>query len=232
MSEAKAKADKLVEVGPGLWRWWLADSRIQGDQSDSWAVVSEGRSVLVDPLALSDQALNDLRELGEIEAIILTAANHQRSAWRFRKQLGIPVFAPAGGQGLEEEPDHFYSGGDLLPGGLTPIHSPGPTEAMYALWLSRPRSVLFLSDLLVHRGKGVLEFWPDEYQDAPERTRASVRRLLSDIPIQMLCPAHGPPVCTNGRQAMQRALSRSEQAARDAKKQEQGQQDQGEGLQT
>lgn len=210
MSEAKAKAEKLVEVGPGLWRWWLADDRIQGDQSDSWAVVSEGRSVLIDPLGLSDEALSDLRELGEIEAIVLTAANHQRSAWRFRKQLGAPVYAPLGGQGLEEEPDHFYSGGDLLPGGLTPIHSPGPTEAMYALWLSRPRSVLFLSDLLVHRGGGVLEFWPDEYQDAPERTRASVRRLLNDIPIQMLCPSHGPPVCTNGRQAMQRALSRAE----------------------
>lgn len=206
MTEPKAKARKLLEVGPGLWRWRVHDDRIGGDESDAWAVVVSGRSVLIDPLPLADSALEHLRELGEIEAIVLTASCHQRSSWRLRQATGAPVYAPQGAEGLEERPDHWYSGGDLLPGGLTPIHTPGPTEAMYALWLARPRSVIFLSDLLVNDGTGSLSFWADEYQDDPARTRASVRRLLDDLPVQMLCPAHGPPICTNARAAMRRAL--------------------------
>lgn len=204
MTEPKARARKLVPVAADIYRWRVHDDRLGGAESDAYAVVHGGRVVLVDPLPVDEAAL---RELGELEAVVLTASCHQRSAWRYRKEFGIPVYAPEGAEGLEEEPDHTYSGGDLLPGGLTAFHAPGPAEATYALWSARPRSVVFVSDLLRHDGSGTPTFFPSEWQDEPARTRVSVRRILEDLPVETLCFGHGPPVCGEAREALQRALS-------------------------
>lgn len=209
MSEPKAHARKIIRVLPTVHRWRVHDDRIGGWQSDAYAVVNEGRVTLIDPLPVAE---SELRRLGRITAIVLTAANHQRSAWRYREIFGAPVYAPEGpsigpnpGQ-LEEEPDIRYSGGDSLPNGLTAFHTPGPTEAMYSLWLDKPRSVVFLSDLLNHDGEGTPRFMDSAYQDEPERTRVSVRRLIDHLPIEVVCFAHGAPICIDGREALERAL--------------------------
>lgn len=209
MTEPNTEARKIVRVVPTVHRWRVRDDRIGGEESDAFAVVRSGRVTLIDPLPVREE---ELRRLGQIEAIVLTAANHQRSAWRYRRLFGVPVFAPEGptvgpepGQ-LEEEPDYRYSGGDSLPGGLTAFHAPGPTEAMYALWIDRPRGVVFLSDLLIHDGSGVPRFISAVYQDEPERTRASIQRIADHLPIEVLCFAHGHPICTDGRFALERAL--------------------------
>lgn len=209
MTEPKAHARKIIRVVPTVHRWRVHDDRNGGSQADAYAVVNEGRVTLIDPLPVEE---SELRRLGRITAIVLTAANHQRAAWRFRKEFGAPVYAPEGptigtepGQ-LEEEPDIRYSGGDSLPNGLTAFHSPGPTEAMYALWLDKPRSVVFLSDLLSHDGEGTPRFMANEYQDEPDRTRQSIRRIIDHLPIEVLCFAHGAPICHDGRGALERAL--------------------------
>ena len=69
--------------------------------------------VLIDPLPLAEAAL---KRLGTVEAICLTAKCHQRSAWRYRKKLGVKVYAPHGVRPMDEEPDVLYRAGDQLPG--------------------------------------------------------------------------------------------------------------------
>jgi hypothetical protein len=192
-------------VVPGIHHWSLSDDRIGGGRSDAYAVVDDdGAVVLIDPLPIDEAAL---RRLGTVSAIVLTAGNHQRSAWRFRKAFGATVWAPEGAQGLEEEPDFFYVAGNTLPAGLVSFHTPGPTEAMYTLWVQRhPRSVAFISDLLTHEGGGTPEFVPSEYQDAPLRTRHSVQRILDHLPVQTVCFAHGEPIVGIGAAVLRRAL--------------------------
>jgi hypothetical protein len=204
MSEPKAKARNLVEVVPGVYNWHVRDSRI-GRRSDAYAVVDrDGAVVLVDPLPIDEKLL---RPLGTIAAIVLTAGNHQRSAWRFRKLFNVPVWAPENAHGLEEEPDNFYTSGDSLPCSLSAFHTPGPAEAMYTLWLQQhPRGVVFVSDLLTHEGRGRPEFVPNQYQDDPQRTRTSVRRVLERLPVDTLCFAHGEPIVGAGRSALRLAL--------------------------
>ena len=46
MSEPQAVAERAEEVAPGLWRWFLADERIGGHESDAYAIASEGGVVL------------------------------------------------------------------------------------------------------------------------------------------------------------------------------------------
>ena len=205
MSEPRGKAKRLMEVVPGIHHWSLSDDRIGGARSDAYAVVDDdGAVVLIDPLPIDEAAL---RKLGTVSAIILTAGNHQRSAWRFRKAFSAPVWAPEGAQGLEEEPDFFYVAGNTLPAGLISFHTPGPTVAMYTLWVQRhPRSVAFISDLLTHEGGGTPEFVPSQYQDEPLRTRHSVQRILDHLPVQTVCFAHGAPIVGIGAAALRRAL--------------------------
>jgi glyoxylase-like metal-dependent hydrolase (beta-lactamase superfamily II) len=210
MSEPNARAHRTVQVIPGIHRWSVSDDRIGGAESDAYAVVAEDGSVtLIDPLPIDEKAL---RKLGRVEAIVLTAGNHQRAAWHFRKLFGAPVWAPLDAYGLEDRPDATYAGGDNLPGGLVAYHTPGPAESMYALWLERPRSVVFLSDLLTHVKEGTPRFVESEYQDDPGRTRRSVQRILDHLPVEVLCFAHGKPILRDGASALRRALDEDTEA--------------------
>jgi hypothetical protein len=139
---------------------------------------------------------------------LLTAGNHQRSAWHFRKIFQIPVWAPEHAHGLEQEPDNFYTSGDSLPGGLSALHTPGPAEAMFTLWMQQhPRGIVFISDLLTHEGSGRPEFVPSQYQDEPMRTRMSVQRVLDHLPVDTVCFAHGEPIVGGGKAALRLALA-------------------------
>ena len=67
-------------------------------------------------------------------------------------------------------------------------------------------STLFCGDLLL-RDAGGFRFVDDEYQDDPERTRASVRRL-ADLPFEALCAGHGAPAAQDGPRLVHQALQR------------------------
>ncbi len=210
MSEPTQRARKLEPVAPRLYRWSVPDDRIGGVSSEAYAVIAEdGAVTLIDPLPIDDALL---RELGRVEAILLTAGNHQRSAWRFRKLFAAPVWAPQGAEGLEEPADASYGPGETLPGGLVAYHTPGPTEAMYALWMERPRNIIFLSDLLTHDEEGTPRFVGSEYQDDPRRTRSSIQRILDHLPLEILCFAHGSPILHDGASALRRALAEDSEA--------------------
>jgi glyoxylase-like metal-dependent hydrolase (beta-lactamase superfamily II) len=203
VSEPGTVAETVEEVVAGVWSWTVHDERIDF-RSDAYAVATAEGVLLIDPLPLADDRL---ASLGQAAAICLTGAHHQRSAWRFRRALGVPVHAPEGGRRMEEEPDAVYGAGARLPGGLRAIHAPGPTDAHYALLLERPGGdgVLFIADLLLRYGDGPLTFVPDRHLDDPALARETVRGLL-ELPIATLCPAHGAPAVGDARAAMAEAL--------------------------
>jgi glyoxylase-like metal-dependent hydrolase (beta-lactamase superfamily II) len=202
MSEPKNRARKVTEVVPGVLHWTLHDNRIDF-RSDAHAVQEQGRTILIDPLPLVEEALADL---SPIEAILLTGSCHERSAWRYRKQFGVKVYAPAGAEELGESADEEYRKGDKLPGGLVAVHAPGPTEVHYAFLLELAGGVLFCADILVNK-EGELEFVPDKYMDEPHKTRETARGFL-DLQFATLCFDHGAPMTEGGREAIERLLAK------------------------
>ena len=124
MSEPKAIARQVAEVVPGLWHWHVWDDRIQ-QETHAHAVSDASGRVLIDPLPLTPEAL---RSLEPITAICLTAACHQRSAWRYRRAYGAKVYAPEGTREMDEEPDVRYRDDEILPGGLKAVHCPAPSK--------------------------------------------------------------------------------------------------------
>jgi len=204
MPEPKGSAKLVGEVVPGVYRFTMRDDRIDFE-SDGYVVVEKGRAVLIDPLPMRPR---DLQKLGAVEAICLTASCHERAARRYHESFNVPVYAPRHAVDFEgTRPDRRYGPGARLPGGLKAVHSPGPTDAHYSLYLKRSGGVVFCADLLTNAGSRGLAFVPGEYQDDPKGTRVSVRRLLK-LPFKVLCPNHGRPVTTGTKQAIRRALAK------------------------
>jgi len=205
MSEPRTRANALKKVVPGVYHWRILDERI-GAESSAHAVATRGGLVLIDPLPLSSRAEAALARLGTVEAILLTGACHQRSAWRYREKYGAKVYAPRSAKGLDEKADKTYTKGDRLPGGLHAVHMPGPAEAHYGFLRRTGGGVFFCPDVLLQVGRGRLGFLPDPYQDDPAESRASAKKLLK-LRFKTLCLAHGRPVTSFARRAIERALA-------------------------
>ena len=203
MPEPSGTAKLVGEILPGVYRFTIHDDRIDSE-SDSYAFIEHGKVILIDPLPM---AKKDLKKLGPVEAVCLTGSCHERSAWRYRRELNVPVYAPQGGVDFEETPDRWYKAHDRLPGNLLVVHTPGPTEAHYSFYLEREGGVVFCADLLTNAGVEGLAFVAGEYQDEPARTRESVRHLLN-LDFRTLCPDHGNPVTVSAKEAITRALER------------------------
>jgi hypothetical protein len=202
MSEAPEIAGDATSVVSGIWHWRIANSAIGGSTSSSQAIAGADRSVLIDPVRLAPDAL---AELPRPSATVITARCHQRSAWRYRDEFGAEVWAPAGAAATDQEPDHRYGEGDLLPGGLRAVRTPGPEPVHYCLLRDGDPGVLFCSDLLTSSADGSVHYVPLKYHDDPDETRRSVRRLL-DLPFDVLCLDHGPPVTGDPKRAIQALL--------------------------
>jgi glyoxylase-like metal-dependent hydrolase (beta-lactamase superfamily II) len=200
------RRSKIEELAPGLFRWHIRDDRVGGIDSESFAIVRDGRVVLIDPHRM---AASKLRALGEPEAIVLTIQSHQRASWHLREQLRVPVWAPRGAEGLQEKPDRFYGEGDVLPGGLRALHAPGPCDASYVLFTEGPRPIAFFGDVATREENGRLGYPEAVYQDHPERSPGSIARLARKVPVSIACFGHGEPMFRNARRALEALSHRS-----------------------
>jgi glyoxylase-like metal-dependent hydrolase (beta-lactamase superfamily II) len=195
-------ASEIEQVVPGVWHWHLLDERIGGFIAAAHAVDADEGTVLVDPLPLVE---DQFQRLGQVSAICLTTSSHQRSAWRLRRELGVPVWAPAASQEVEEEPDERYSEGDPLPAGMQAIFTPGAGTTQHSLLHGGTR-VLFVPDLFVRQPGGALALIPAEYAHDPEQARQTAERLL-DLEFSILCIGHGTPVTEEPKAAIRAALA-------------------------
>jgi glyoxylase-like metal-dependent hydrolase (beta-lactamase superfamily II) len=189
VTEPREVAERVEHVADGVWHWWIHNANIGGDISSSHAVATGEGCVLIDPVRLAPEAL---ATLPPPEAILLSARTHQRAAWRYRRELGIEVWLAEDAPEADEEPDRRFAEGDVLPGGLEVIRTPGPEWPHYSFLLRRDPGVLFCSDLLMDDG-GTLAFVPFEFHDDAAETRRSVERLL-DLDFTILCLDHGSPL--------------------------------------
>jgi glyoxylase-like metal-dependent hydrolase (beta-lactamase superfamily II) len=204
MTEPREVADSVEEVTEGVWHWRIHNSNIGGAISSSHAVADDGGCVLIDPVRLAEEAL---ATLPPPSTILLNATTHQRAAWRYRRELGIEVWLPEDARPGDEEADRRFAEGDVLPGGLRAIRTPGPEWPHYSFLLEREPGVLFCSDLISNDGGRELEFVPPEYHEDPAETRHSVERLL-ELDFSILCLDHGAPLADDPKAAIRKLLER------------------------
>jgi glyoxylase-like metal-dependent hydrolase (beta-lactamase superfamily II) len=205
LTEPREAAESCERVAEGVWHWRIRNSAIGGATSSSQAVASGGDVVLVDPVRLEADAF---AQLPAPTAVCLTAKCHQRAAWRYQAELGVPVWAPEGTAPMDGEPDRRYRAGDRLPGGLLAVHTPGPEDVHFCFLLEAGDGVLFCSDLLGQRPGADLDFIPLQYHEDPAATRRSVEGLL-ELQFRILCLDHGAPVVDDPKAAIRALLERT-----------------------
>jgi hypothetical protein len=204
VSEPQAVADRVSQVVPGVWSWSVHDDRIDF-VSTAHAVAGDEGVVLIDPLPLAPEAVAGL---GDVTAICLTAGTHQRSAWRYRRELGAPVYAPGLSREIEEDPDVRYTDGDELPGGLHAVFTPGAGTTQHTFVVHREGGIAFVPDLLSHLPERGLRIVGEEYMHDPAEAWRSIRRLL-DLPVSILCFDHGEPLTEDPKAALRSLVERS-----------------------
>ena len=187
---------------PGLWRAWPDAA----GESGYALAVDDDAVVLIDPLGVAPLVAT---RLGRVEAMILTAppqGTHDPVMRALAGLLGCASYVPT------ERPnpaarEHAYGGGDLLPAGLVAIHAPSSDPASCALWRAHAPALLFAGTLLSGDERGRSAHWPPTMMEsnALVRARASLSRLLEDLPFEVVCFARGRPLLRGARDRLRMA---------------------------
>lgn len=195
----------MTRIEDGLWRWTTAHPEWSpgADWDREVGCVyweTAGAVVLVDPLVpvddpARDQFLEtldrDVERLALPVVVLLTCVWHSRSSEELARRYGGDVLGD----------------GDSLPGGASAVAAPAADEVVF--WLPGPRTVV-PGDVLLGTDDG-LSLCPESWL----QSRGGFARLvddlvpLLDLPVERVLTSHGPPVLTDGRDALARALTRA-----------------------
>ena len=199
---------EVRELRPGLWRWTA--SHPEWEHAEQWgpevgSVYAElpNALVVIDPLVPTDEEERfwsafdrDVERVARPVHVLLTVHWHERSVAavldRYRATLWRPDEKGELPEGVHAE---VVRGSDWA-------------EALFYL---EPQRALVAGDLLIGTDEGVelpVRWFPTGEQEWAESTlKPELRERLDKLPIELVVVSHGEPVLTDGRAALDRALS-------------------------
>jgi glyoxylase-like metal-dependent hydrolase (beta-lactamase superfamily II) len=195
-------AVEMRDVAPGLWLWrqrhpdWREDSDWEPEVA-SFAVVSGGVAVLLDPLAPPPGAREVWERLDALRpsVVVVLKPDHVRDVDLFVRWYGAAAYGPQlfwrdDVPRTELQPVHP---GDRLPGGLQ-AHYDGRGVMETPVYLPEQRALVF-ADGMTAPG-GVLRAWATPWHE--ERTLPALRALLA-LDFEYVLVSHGEPVHDRGQ---------------------------------
>lgn len=178
-------------VSDDLRVWQAYDPAVKVDCTSTAVRTPEG-FVLVDPIAITPQALEEMLEGEKIAGIVLTSGNHQRASLEIGQGRGVPIFAPAPAWG-EVEADRWMEAGELLFSRFRTVRLEGGGPGEMAL---HGAGLLIVGDALVNLNG--LEILPAKYCVDARGLKKSLQGLL-ELEFETLCFAHGLPILQQAR---------------------------------
>jgi glyoxylase-like metal-dependent hydrolase (beta-lactamase superfamily II) len=185
----------IEELRPGLKRWAgphpefdPEEEGLDASYRDVASVLFNGEDtlVLIDPLVpdeLWPELDAEVKQSGKPVVVLTTISFHSRSRDHVARRYGGRV------------------GGDVA--GVSPFSAERGDEV--ALWLADVHTLVF-GDAILGDQTGGLRLTPWAKDAAGlERTRNALRTLL-DLDIEVVLPAHGEPVRSDGKAALAKAL--------------------------
>jgi hypothetical protein len=196
------------ELRPGLWRWtaphpdWAHAENWGPDVGSVYAELPQA-VVVIDPLVPADEdarfwaALDrDVDRLALPVYVLLTVHWHERSVAEVLERYHATLWRP------EEKGD--------LPDGVQAEIVRG-SDWVEALFYLEPQRALVAGDLLIGTNGGVelpVQWFPKGEQEWAETTlKPELRERLGRLPVELVLVSHGEPVLSDGRAALDRALS-------------------------
>jgi glyoxylase-like metal-dependent hydrolase (beta-lactamase superfamily II) len=184
------KATDFTHSQPDLLTWQVFSPEHRCELTAN-AVMAGGRWFLFDPIPLAAPAVAALRQRGPLAAVVLTNANHERAAARWRELTGAPVWADAAAP-LELSDVHRFDPATNAWEGWEIHRLTGGAPGEIAL-RREEASLLVLGDAvfdLPRHGLGVL---PEKYCTDRPRLLAALRELVHR-PFERAALAHGGPL--------------------------------------
>lgn len=199
------------EVAPGL-RAWTRHYGEWNDDVSAFALRRRRELVLVDPLLGDEdwQALDELAGSRELQ-VLLTVHWHARStAAVVERHPGTRVWVNSRARAATARRapvTDLFRPGDPLPGGLVAIAARPRTEVV--LWDPESRA-LIVGDALVAdpdppRLRTCKPSWLPASTGIAELTEAL--RPALELPVELVLPSHGPPILSEARAQLARALA-------------------------
>ena len=196
-------AEEFQTITPRVFSWQAYEPRVKCDLS-SVAILADDGLVLVDPIPLRDEALEELIEGRLPTAIVLTSGNHERAADSYRKRFEIPIWASAAAEAaLEIRVDHTLEEGATVPGKMrvVSLQSAGPGEIALV-----GDGVICLGDAIINLASHGFSLLPARYCVNPQLLPNDLRKLLS-YDFRILTFAHGDPLVEHARERLQQLLA-------------------------
>lgn len=200
--------DVLAEVVPGILDWSGRHPGIGKDVHSHYLV--EQRTA-IDPIAI-DGLVPALERAGGVDQVVLTNRHHLRGSGELVAAFDVPLRCPLPGlhelEGRDRPAASGYGWGEELAAGVIAheVGSLSPDEGV--LHIAVGPGALAFADTIVADDDG-LGFVPDFLMDEPERTKRGIiaaARALLDLDFDVLLLAHGAPVATGGRRALESFL--------------------------
>jgi len=198
----------MKQLLPGIWQWsWFSQEK-QLDFNGLFLTVGEHR-VLVDPPPMTQDDLNQAKQGGQVDYVLLTNRDHEREAATYQQEFGCQVMVPeADASQMTIKADKTYKDGELLAGGIWVIHlkdqkSPGES----ALFIQQGKGVLIVGDALIGKPPGSLAMLLAEKYADVGKAREGLRRLLN-YNFDTILVGDGTSILTGAKQAMERLFQK------------------------
>jgi hypothetical protein len=216
----------MEKLADGLWRWTARHREWHpgefGAEVACFAAEAGDTMLLIDPLLPEDEqaassVLNTIDgALAGRLAILITIPYHARSSeelWRrYRDEAETTIHGHRAAANRLDDRSAFreIEPGVPLPAGVT-AHTIGkPRRYEMPLHLPSHEALAFGDAVVEH--DGALRVWATDKVDAKverfyrERFNPSLEPLL-ELPFDSVLPTHGQPILTNGKRALQEALT-------------------------
>ena len=181
------RATELHHISSSLLIWHAFD-RAAKTELFSTAIITHAGTIVIDPIALTDLAEQELNKRGPIESIILTNANHLRAAISFHERHAAPIFAAT--ELSKEVPDAQAVNNATAIHSLRIIGLDGAARGELAVHDPRDGGSVIIGDCL--NQKVMIR---------------SLHRLL-DLEFQRLLFAHGTPITERAPERLQSLLAK------------------------
>ncbi len=201
MRDLLPTAREITQLFPGVWQWSAYSSHHKVELTSHAVNTSEG-VVIVDPIPLDEEQRIKFEPIVAPQAVILTNANHLRSATQWVDRKSIYAFPSSltrehGLVVIERQPSQLF--------GLTIIPLEGGPAGEIALFDS-DKKLLIVGDALVNLPNRGLEILPAKYCNDDGMLRNSLCRLLAFNFDVLLC-SHGNPILTAAKTRLKELLA-------------------------
>ena len=196
---------QIQPVSPGIWVCQTYDHAIK---TDLWstAIQAESGLYLIDPIPLNNDQFIGLLASHPIAGVIVSNANHQRSAAEFSDRFSVPIFARAAAF-PSSKPARFsaVTDGYKMGGDLEVIQIQGAAPGEIALYQSADGGTVIVGDALINFDPYGFALLPKKYCENQKQMRSSLRKLLNKPAARMLF-AHGMPILSNATERLRQLL--------------------------